>query len=72
MNEQWEICSLVINTLPQHFIEPDTTVTKKVHSPSGFEATDFMFSEYDQLICDLLADGWEPYNGIKTFRRRFS
>jgi hypothetical protein len=39
----------------------DRRARKVVYSPNGVESNEIKGDEWDKMICELLADGWEPY-----------
>lgn len=66
MNEKWEMC--VVST---------GTNSKLIYSSHGEQKSIFKSGELGKVICDLLANGWEPFSVdliplIYYFRRRIS
>ena len=74
MNEQWEICTIEFVTIEI----PLLMLNKMKFSPTGAERSKLKLGNQEKEICQLLADGWEPYavtgEGKFTycFRRRIS
>lgn len=70
MKEKWELCYLDL-----HSSTPFSTTTDVfILSPDGEKVTKNA-EDYKKVICELLAEGWEPYavQGIQHyFRRRIS
>ncbi len=57
MNEKWEMCLLISSELPvKHF--------KTIFTPSEVKRSVFRQDEFQKKICELLAEGWEPYHTV--------
>ena len=75
MREQWELC--VIHTRYTHSLE---VFKVKFFSPQKSVNNEYPIKELDDYICNLLADGWEPFSAtikkesipVYYFRRRVS
>jgi hypothetical protein len=58
MREQWEMC--VIHTRYTH--SPNNLFRVQFYSPQKSANNEYPIKELDDYICNLLADGWEPYS----------
>jgi hypothetical protein len=77
MTEKWELCRLS-KAYPNFSFKGEVMF----YSSSGCQFKEFKPGQYDDQICQLLADGWEPFQVIRIpendvatvqfFRRRVS
>jgi hypothetical protein len=54
MSEQWELCNVSSSG--------GTQLIKSIYSPSGMQRSEYHPKEYADIVCGLLAEGWEPFH----------
>ena len=78
MTEQWEMCEVAAaaDSIADAMLEK---CHKIIFSSTGVQKSNFPMKDYEKLVCEFLAEGWEPFQsvfhfkgGVVTFRRRVS